>query len=141
MPRTARPSSQEYWRPADPVVARIMRPILTEGLCPNCSTKYSSGARFCHLCGIERNRRPVLVPGSTTGTHPFVLDTIRQRWGLSVPSVLFFVLGIACLVIGSVIGLFYQAENMVQWQAIQFWRVEWLLGAVAAMLAGILLRK
>jgi hypothetical protein len=54
---------------------------------------------------------------------------------------MFFILGIVCLVIASGIGILYKPETLVQWQAMQFWRVEWLLGAIAAMLAGILLKK
>jgi hypothetical protein len=38
-------------------------------------------------------------------------------------------------------GFLYKAETLVDWQAIQVWRIEWLLGAAAALLAGILLKK
>ncbi len=71
----------------------------------------------------------------------FDLAVIRQRLGLSVLSLLFFLAGIACLVVTLSIGILYRPESLVQWQALQFWRVEWLLGAAAAMLAGILLKK
>jgi len=30
---------------------------------------------------------------------------------------------------------------MIDWQAVQLWRIEWLLGAVAAFVAGCLLKK
>jgi hypothetical protein len=33
------------------------------------------------------------------------------------------------------------AKTFVDWQAIQFYRVEWLLAATAAFVAGILLKK
>ena len=71
----------------------------------------------------------------------FDVALIRRRLGLSVLSLLFFVVGIICLVITLSIGILYKPETLVQWQALQFWRVEWLLGAAAAMLAGILLKK
>jgi hypothetical protein len=29
----------------------------------------------------------------------------------------------------------------LDWQAVQLWRIEWLLGATASFLAGILLKK
>jgi hypothetical protein len=32
-------------------------------------------------------------------------------------------------------------KTLVDWQAIQFYRAEWLLGATAAFVAGILLKK
>jgi hypothetical protein len=37
--------------------------------------------------------------------------------------------------------MIYKAQTMVDWQAIQTWRIEWLLGATAALLAGILLKR
>jgi hypothetical protein len=33
------------------------------------------------------------------------------------------------------------AKNFVDWQAIQLYRVEWLLAATASFVAGILLKK
>ncbi len=33
------------------------------------------------------------------------------------------------------------AKNFVEWQAIQFYRGEWLLAATASFVAGILLKK
>jgi hypothetical protein len=71
----------------------------------------------------------------------FDVAMLRQRLGLSVPSLVFFFVGIACLVIACSFGLLYKSETLLQWQALQFWRIEWLLGAAAAMLAGILLKK
>jgi hypothetical protein len=32
-------------------------------------------------------------------------------------------------------------RTAVDWQAIQLWRIEWLLGAVAAFIAGALLKR
>jgi zinc-ribbon domain len=141
MAQSAHSQSEEYWRPADPVTARIARPIMAAGLCPDCGAEYSTGDRFCHACGTERNRRPVAASSPMTFADFFDLAVIRQRCGLSVPSMVFFVLGITCLVIASVIGVLYKGETLVQWQALQFWRVEWLLGAAATMLAGILLKR
>lgn len=141
MAQAARSRSEEYWRPADPKTARIAGPILAEGLCPDCGAEYATGARLCHICGNERNRRPA-APRSPMGFADFFdVTMLHERYGLSVVCLVFFVLGITCLVIASSIGILYKAETLVQWQALQFWRVEWLLGTVAAMLAGILLKK
>jgi hypothetical protein len=38
-------------------------------------------------------------------------------------------------------GFIYKADTLVDWQAIQVWRIEWLLAGCLAMLAGILLKK
>jgi hypothetical protein len=66
---------------------------------------------------------------------------LRKRLGLSVGCLIFFLLGIACGIAAVVTGLIYRADTLVQWQAIQVWRMEWLLGGAAALLAGILLKK
>ena len=141
MLQAAHSASQEYWRPADPATARIAGPILAEGLCPGCGVDYSEGARFCHICGKERNRQPAAPPTPMSFADFFDVAMLRERFALSWPSVGFFILGILCLVIVASVGLLYKSETLVQWQALQFWRIEWLLGAAAAMLAGILLKK
>jgi hypothetical protein len=35
----------------------------------------------------------------------------------------------------------YTAATVLDWQAVQIWRIEWLLASAAAFLAGILLKK
>ena len=141
MLQSARKASQEYWRPADPATARIAGPILAEGLCPDCGAEYVAEARFCHICGNERHRLPVAAPGAMSFADFFDVTMLRVRCGLSVVCLAFFILGILCLVIAASVGILYKSENLVQWQALQFWRIEWLLGAAVAMLAGILLKK
>ncbi len=126
MPRPARSASQEYWRPADPATARIAGPMLAEGLCLDCGAEYATSARFCHLCGKERNRRPSAPPSPLTFPDYFDVTVIRRHYGLSISSVVLFIAGIVCLVVACSIGLLHKTETPVQWQAVQFWRVEWL---------------
>jgi hypothetical protein len=66
---------------------------------------------------------------------------LRQRLGLSLPCLVFFLIGIACMTTAALTGFIYRADTRAEWQAIQVWRIEWLLGAAAALLAGILLKK
>jgi hypothetical protein len=65
---------------------------------------------------------------------------IRQRTGLSTGSLVAFVIGMGCIFGALLVGLL-TAKNYVDWQAIQFYRAEWLLAATAAFVAGILLKK
>jgi hypothetical protein len=51
-----------------------------------------------------------------------------------------FVVGIACVAGALLVGLL-NAKNLTEWQAIQFYRGEWLLGATASFVAGILLKR
>jgi len=50
-------------------------------------------------------------------------------------------LGCACVVAAVVTGLVFTASTVVEWQAIQLWRIEWLLAAIALFGAGMLLKK
>ena len=63
-----------------------------------------------------------------------------KRWiGLSTASLIAFILGLGCIAGALLVGLL-TAKTFVDWQAIQFYRGEWLLAATAAFVAGILLK-
>jgi hypothetical protein len=64
-----------------------------------------------------------------------------QRWvGLPTASLIAFIIGLACISGALLVGLL-TARTLAEWQAIQFYRAEWLLGATAAFVAGILLKN
>jgi hypothetical protein len=65
---------------------------------------------------------------------------IKSRTGLCTASLIAFVIGIGCIAGALLVGLL-TARNFVDWQAIQFYRAEWLLAATASFVAGILLKK
>lgn len=65
---------------------------------------------------------------------------IKSRIGLSTASLIAFMIGLGCVAGAVLVGLL-TAKTFVDWQAIQFYRAEWLLGATAAFVAGILLKK
>jgi len=55
--------------------------------------------------------------------------------------VIAFLSGVVCVAGALAVSLFFGARTVVDWQAIQLWRIEWLLAAVAAFAAGCLLKK
>lgn len=133
---------QEYWRPpAQPAVSMeapsTMRGQLT---CDQCGTEFVMGSRFCHVCGAEREP---LVGASTAGRWAQLLDfnRIREALGLSIGSLIAFIAGIACVSAAVATGFVYTAATVLDWQAVQVWRIEWLLAATASFLAGILLKR
>ena len=65
---------------------------------------------------------------------------IKSWAGLSTGSLIAFIVGVACVAGASLVGLL-PVKTVVDWQAIQFYRAEWLLGATASFVAGILLKK
>jgi hypothetical protein len=64
-----------------------------------------------------------------------------KRWiGLPTASLISFVIGMSCIAGALLVGLL-TAKTFVDWQAIQFYRAEWLLAATAAFVAAILLKR
>lgn len=140
MASAAESKSQEYWRPANPDVARVI-PTL-RGICWRCGMDYAPGARYCHSCGGERedsNVRMVHHPKEQeTGAQ---LSGILQRAGLSLPCLICLAVAAVFALAAALTGAIYREDTLVDWQAVQVWRIELLLGSVVALLAGILLKK
>jgi hypothetical protein len=72
--------------------------------------------------------------------HYLHFHEIKSLVGLSTGSLIAFFVGIGCVTGALMVGLL-TAKTFVDWQAIQFYRAEWLLAATAAFVAGILLKK
>lgn len=138
----------EYWRA--PLPAPIPESV-TAGLaetCQRCGTEFLMGAGFCHVCGGSR----AATQSSTAArfgswnryfswTSHLEFHVIQERLGLSTAPLIAFLAGIGCLVGAIGVGLVFSANTVLDWQAVQLWRIEWLLGAAAAFLVGILLKK
>jgi hypothetical protein len=69
------------------------------------------------------------------------LGRLGQRLGLATPVVIAFLVGGLCVLGALTVGLFFGARTVLDWQAIQLWRIEWLLAAIAAFGAGCVLKK
>ena len=66
---------------------------------------------------------------------------IKRLVGLPTAALIAFIVGLGCVAGAVGISLFFKASNLAEFQAIQMWRIEWLLGATASFVAGILLKK
>ena len=158
------PSITEPATAAVPVVATGMADA-----CDDCGTEFMIGARFCHTCGLRRpalhsagvDAAGGLWPRSLALVHSWSSSAVTgwqkmslprwvkylhfheiQRWiGLPTASLIAFMIGVGCVVGMIGVSLFYKASNLAEFQAIQMWRIEWLLGATAAFVAGILLKR
>ena len=132
---------QEYWRPANPNVARLIDPHLIAVFCWNCGVEYSPAARFCHMCGSRRE------PGLNDPVSASQADSAapnaetRSLPRLPPASMVCFLLGVGCAIGAGLIGIIYRTDTLIDWQAVQIWRIEWLLAALAALLAGVFLKK
>jgi len=138
-------ASQEFWRPpalrSEPAV-----PSLAEA-CDHCETEFIVGAHFCHVCGAARLSKVDKLP-----THSLWLECLeflralelyrlKEWFGLSTASFVAFLAGAACVLAAITVGLVYPDQNLADFQAVQLWRIEWLLAALVALAAGILLRR
>jgi cytosine/uracil/thiamine/allantoin permease len=97
------------------------------------------GSLFCHVCGASREARP-----STAAHWTLYLQfhNIKSALGLSIASLVAFVVGLACLLMAAVaVSMIYSVQTFNDFQAVQLYRMQWLLGAIAAFAAGLLLKK
>jgi len=140
MAQVAESTGQEYWRPPNVDVARVI--TILRGACWRCGMDYPPGARFCHVCGSERDARNATAPRKLEMPRKtFSVTSIAIRMGLSLPCLVLFCLGIVFALAAVFTGMIYQQSTLVDWQAVQMWRIEWLLASAAAFLGGILLKK
>jgi hypothetical protein len=128
----------EFWRPPLENRAETL-PAVTSESCTRCGSEFVTGSRFCHVCGAVREGQV----GSRRFQWLRFLDIHRmqERLGLSLASVVALIVGVICTLAAVGTGLIFTATTVLDWQAVQIWRIEWLLAAVVAFLAGILLRS
>lgn len=127
---------EEFWRP--PVSVTGSR-VSAAGRCRHCGAEYAGGAQFCHLCGTARVARP--QDWRQAVRQLWEAMRIRELLGLSTGPMIAFGIGMVCVLAALFTGVIFQSTSLSDWQAVQMWRVEWLLAAGVALLAGILLKK
>lgn len=66
---------------------------------------------------------------------------IKAWFGLPTASLIAFLIGVGCVLAAIAVGVIYSVQTLADFQAIQLWRIEWLLAALAAFVAGILLKR
>jgi len=140
MSEAAHNVEHEYWRPPVQSTRAEVPTMRGQLICDECGSEFLIGARFCHVCGSKREG---LTGAGMVHRLAQVLDftRIREALGLSLGSMIAFIAGIACILAAIGVGLIFSSATFQDWQAVQVWRIEWLLAGAAAFLAGILLKK
>jgi|SRR4051812_11607143 len=139
MSDTAREISQEYWRPAQQQVRTDYQVASVIPYCNMCGTQYAAGARFCHVCG--ENREPELHGGAANRiAQALDFASIRESLGMSTTSLVLVALAAGCILGALLTGLVYGANTLVEWQAVQTWRMEWMMAATVMLVAAILFK-
>lgn len=131
---------QEFWKPAVPLRSEAPDFAAKAAVCDRCGADFLTAARFCHVCGAERNTTVVINTTSEKRTW-LDLSTVREAMGQTIASLIALVLGVICLIAAAVTGFMYTATTFLDWQAVQIWRIEWLLASLTMFAAGILLKK
>lgn len=131
---------QEFWKPAGFPRPESEAVEAREHVCRQCGGDLIVGSQFCHICGADR--APALGK-SAWSRFPSWQDiaAIRDALGQTTASLAALVLGFVCLVAALVTGVLFTAATLLDWQAVQLWRIQWLLASIAFFVAGVLLKK
>ncbi len=144
MAGVAHNTQHEFWQPpagegATAVQASYspVRPAPHE-VCSGCETEFMVAAGFCHACGLPRNSS-----AATSEALPLnnAYQWLKVTFGLSGPSLIAFLVGLLCIAIALIGGAAYSPQSYPDFPAIMLWRMQWLVAAVAAFVAGILLKN
>ena len=111
-----------------------------------CGTEFMLGAGFCHVCGSPRhalNSSPQISWKHVVQQALVVVQfqNIKSWLNLPTASLIAFLFGLGCIFGALMTGMIYSAQNFSDFEAIQLWRMQWLLGSVAAFVAAILLKR
>jgi hypothetical protein len=136
---------QEFWRPPAVVRPAAAVPAMVE-VCERCQTEFMVGAKFCHDCGASRQLKSIpFAEHSWTRVLEFLhileFHNVKEWLGLSMASLIAFFAGLGCLLAAITVGAIYSVQTLADFQAIQSWRMQWLLAALVAFVAGILLKQ
>lgn len=129
------PSAQhEFWRPPVSVEPPAVPASSALEACIGCGAEFMVGAQFCHRCGCARELR------TAAWTRYLEFQNIKHGLRLSTASLIAFLIGVGCLLATVAVGLIYSIQNLADFEAVQLWRMQWLLAAIAAFVAGVLLK-
>ncbi len=135
--------NQEFWRP--PVVssqASSAEPASQPNSCSGCGAEFMVESHFCYRCGKARGvrRAGTSSPDYFGFLRVLEFQQIKRNLGLSIPCLIAFLAGAGCLLGAICVGTVVSSQSPADFEAVQFFRIEWLLASVAAFCAGILLQ-
>ena len=137
-------AQHEFWRPPAIRQEATLVPGMAD-VCAGCNTEFMVGSRFCHICGVARGSHAGLQSRYWTQLLEFLhlveFQDLKQWLGLGTAPLIAFAIGVFCFLAAILVGVVCSITNFEDFQAVQFWRMEWLLAAVVAFVAGILLKS
>ena len=131
---------QEFWRPPMPTsVAVTTGERSARSATCSCGTEFIVSSLFCHACGARRAELNPVHAFEIPGWSELV--SLSDWLSLTMPATIAFLVGAFCVAGALAVSLFFSARTPLDWQAIQLWRIEWLIAAIASFVAGCLLKK
>jgi hypothetical protein len=138
MAEAARGAQHDFWHPPiEAMGSEAARQPTRAGTCEHCRTEFIVGSRYCHNCGATR---PGAGDWSRQERASILQFALGERLGLPTPALVAFLAGMLCVIGALTVGLVSSYGVVPDWQAIQILRIEWLLGAISAFVAGCLLK-
>lgn len=86
--------------------------------CPKCHARLPKLAEYCLHCGAHVATSPM----------PHVRED-QNHW--RVGALVCMVIGIVCLLGALLTSAVFGQQTVLDWQAVQLWRIEWLLAGIA----------
>jgi hypothetical protein len=137
-------ASSEFWQaPVTAASAPNAQPELAE-VCPGCSSEFVVGAGFCHVCGVCRSKTASVAQTGQRWlafARHLQFHHIKEHVGLPTSALVAFLLGVGCALAALLVSFVFSAGTTSDWQAVQIWRIQWLLASAASFLSGILLNR
>ena len=109
------------------------RPDEAGGECSKCHAHLPPEAAYCLYCGSPVVTSPLLVIKKKPHTAAF--RAFRTSAAVSAG------LAVCCILAALLTGVVMNEQTVLDWQAVQAWRVEWLLGGVALFLLARFLQE
>lgn len=142
MSEVIRDAHQEFWRPPQ---SQLATTASLDESCRRCGTEFMVGAAFCHTCGTNRYTQHGPSPRNWMKYLRFLkaleFSRVKAWLGLPLPSLCAFFAGLSSLIVALAMGLVDVHESTLDFEAVQLWRMQWLVAACAAFLMGILLKN
>src|SRR5579863_40207 len=122
-----------------------LRPKANTDQAASFTLTYASTVDFLAKGVIRVKSTIAAIPWQKVGFPSWIqylhFHQIKSWIGLPTAALIAFFVGLGCVAGAVGVSLVYKAQSFVDFQAIQMWRIEWLLAATASFVAGILLKK
>jgi len=134
----------DFWqRPADDSLSAPSESAAAlSHACSQCGAEFLAGAGFCHGCGSPRHFPAAASQADNSRPLSATISyAIQKLLGLSGIALAAFFVGIGCILAALLVGVVHPVYDAIDFQVVHFWRMQWLVAAIAAFAAGILLKR